>query len=319
MTDSGVSTAFAAVVHNPTKIDRDEVATDLTGGEAAAGFGASRWIETTEDDPGVAMARQAVEEGAQLVIAAGGDGTVRAVAEGLRGSGVPMGILPAGTGNLLARNLGIPLNNVADAIGVAFGGADRSIDVGAVDFTVSSGTRRSSCFVVMAGIGLDADMLDKTDEDLKKKVGWIAYVKAGAAALRDGRHRSVRYRLDQHREHRLRVHTLLVGNCGTVQGGVAVLPNAEPDDGVLDIAFLHPEGALGWVQVATHVLVGSRFRRTQETGGSARRSVRNMTGTAIAVRLPEPENLDLDGDLIEDVREFSCSVEPGALTVRVPN
>lgn len=318
MTDSGVSTRFAAVVHNPTKIDRRDLEAVISAAEADTGLGGTRWIETTEDDPGVAMARQAVDEGASVVIAAGGDGTVRAVAEGLRGSGVPMAVLPAGTGNLLARNLDLPLDDAAAAIGIAFTGVDRPLDVGIVEMVFDDGSTASTDFVVMAGIGLDADMLANTDDDLKKKVGWLAYVKAGAGALRSSDNRTIRYRLDRHRTHAMRMHTLLIGNCGSVQGDVAVLPDAVPDDGLLDIAFLHPNGPLGWIQVAAHVLIGSRLRRGSAGGGSARRAVRRMQGRRIGVRLPAPESLDIDGDLVEGVREFTCSLDPGAILLRLP-
>lgn len=316
--ESALSSGYAAVVHNPTKIDRAELEAVVAAAEVGAGFGSTRWIETTEDDPGIAMARQAVDEGASVVIAAGGDGTVRAVAEGLRGGDVPMAILPAGTGNLLARNLGLPLDDPAATIDIAFTGTDRPLDVGTVEMVLADGSSSSTAFVVMTGIGLDADMLANTDDELKKKVGWIAYVKAGATALRQSENRTIRYRMDRRRAHALRVHTVLVGNCGSVQGNVAVLPDATPDDGLLDVAFLHPNGPLGWVQVAAHVLVGSRLRRGSTTGGSTRRAVRHMQGRTIAVRLPAPENLDVDGDLIEGVREFTCSIEAGALLVRLP-
>src|SRR5690606_16183468 len=145
----------AAVVYNPTKVDLPELRDAVALAESEAGWAKSLWIETTEEDPGVGQARQAVEQGAAVVIAAGGDGTVRAVAEGLHESGVPLTLLPAGTGNLLARNMDLTLTDMPDSVRTAFTGHDRRIDLGLVDIERPDGSRESHAFVVMAGIGLD--------------------------------------------------------------------------------------------------------------------------------------------------------------------
>src|SRR5580704_17262614 len=129
------------------------------------GWAEPLWLETTPDDTGERLARMAVESGVDLVISSGGDGTVTACAGGVAGSGVPLGVLPSGTGNLLARNLGLPLP-VDEALTVALTGSDRRLDVG---------TANGRPCVVMAGIGFDAEMLAGASEQLKKRLGWAAY------------------------------------------------------------------------------------------------------------------------------------------------
>src|ERR1700727_215442 len=120
------------------------------------------WVETAPDDTVERLARMAVESGVDLVISSGGDGTVTACAGGVAGSGIALGVLPSGTGNLLARNLGLPLQADA-ALAVALTGAERRLDVGVAH-------RRT--FVVMGGVGVDAALLSSVSEQLKMRVGW---------------------------------------------------------------------------------------------------------------------------------------------------
>ena len=120
--------ARAALVYNPVKIDRDAVDSVLTAIESEVGWEPTLWLETSVEDPGQGQARQAREAGVDVVIAAGGDGTVRAVAEALRGSGLPLALLPSGTGNLLARNLDLTLEDLEHSLRVALTGTDRPID-----------------------------------------------------------------------------------------------------------------------------------------------------------------------------------------------
>ncbi len=317
----------AAVIFNPTKVDQEVLRAAVDAAAAAADYEETTWIETTADDPGVAMARDAVEWGASVVLAAGGDGTVRAVAEGLRGSGVAMALVPSGTGNLLARNLGLVLDDIDDAVSTAFAGAERTIDVGVARFERADGSEHERVFLVMGGVGIDAQMLVNTDEELKKKAGWLAYVQAIGRSLKGGRRLKVRYRIDDAPPRETRVHTLMVGNVGGLAGDVVLLPDALVDDGVLDVVALRPDGVVGWVSVFFRVLVEHRRMRGQSEstslplnkGGRKRlESLRYLRGTTIRARLAEPEPFELDGDEMGDVVAFTMTVEPGSLTVRVP-
>ncbi|WP_245528841.1 diacylglycerol/lipid kinase family protein [Beutenbergia cavernae] len=318
----------AAVVFNPTKVDREVLGAAVDAAAAEADYDETLWIETTEEDPGVDMARQAVSEGVRVVLAAGGDGTVRAVAEGLRGSDVALALIPSGTGNLLARNLDIVLDDVDDAVSTAFAGEQRRIDLGVATMRrPADGGTAERVFLVMGGVGLDAQMLVNTDDELKKKAGWLAYVQAIGRSLTGGRRIALQYRIDGGEPRQARVHTLMVGNVGALAGDVVLLPDAEIDDGVLDVVALRPDGVVGWLSVFFRVLVGHRGMRGQgdsttlplNKGGRKRLdSLRYLRGRRIEVRLAESEPFELDGDEMGDVTGFTMTVEPGALAVCVP-
>jgi YegS/Rv2252/BmrU family lipid kinase len=290
----------AAVVVNPSKvIDKPETfRRNLTDALEQAGWDEPLWLETTVDDPGRGQAEQAVREGVDLVLVHGGDGTVMAAVTGLADSGVPLGLLPGGTGNLLARNLDIP-QRLDEALEVALSGTTRRIDVGDV------GDR---CFVVMAGMGFDAAMVQDAPEGLKKRLGWVAYVVSGAKHLKDRRMR-VDLRLDDEKPQRLLARTIVVGNVGTLQGGIPLLPDAEPDDGVLDIAVVAPRGLGEWVSVAVRVITRRRHGDRQLACYRARR---------IVIHTQHRHPRQLDGDPLDAGNELTVSVRPGALLLRVP-
>src|ERR1700749_2974470 len=192
------------------------------------------WLETTPEDPGRGQAESAVSAGVDLVLACGGDGTVTACAEGVTGTGVPLAIIPMGTGNLLARNLGLPMGT-DDALAVALGGVQEPIDAGRVNGTL---------FVVMAGLGLDAQMLSDASEPLKKRLGWLAYAISAARHLGDPP-MTVTISADGARRRRMRASALIVGNVGWLRGGLPLLPDARPDDGMLDAVVLTAAGLTG--------------------------------------------------------------------------
>jgi len=331
-TNDGPAPDRVAVVHNPTKVDLDQLRPVVDEAAERYSFAPTLWLETSEDDPGTAMARDAIEQGATVVLAAGGDGTVRAVAQGLRGTGTTLAILPRGTGNLLARTIGVPLNDTTEAVRLAFAGERRDIDAG-VATVVRPGDGHDGAeehvFAVMAGIGLDAQMIVNQDEGLKKRAGWLAYLTSLALSLKGGRRIRARYGVDDGSPRTTRVHTLLIGNCGDLPANVVLLPDAEIDDGQLDMVALRPDGLLGWLTIWSKVLVEHAILRRSEVGrklvgdrdGRPRhiRALRYLRGRRIRVQLREPEEFELDGDTFGEVSEFVVEVDPGALSVRVPD
>lgn len=305
----------AALVVNPIKLDSPDDRARIDRIMAEAGWAPPLWLETTIDDPGAGATRAALAEGVDLVVVAGGDGTVRECAGALAGTDVPLAVVPSGTGNLLARNLGLPIDLV-DAVHVALHGSDRRIDLGGIEPDEPDGERRY--FTAMAGIGLDAAMVADAPDALKKKVGWPAYAVSATRHLRDARMR-VTLRIDDGEPIRRRARMVLVGNVGALQAGMQLLPGAEPDDGLLDVVVFAPYGMAGWAHATVRVL-GRRRRDVSEVPPAQRRwrPIEHFTGHSVEVETDRPEPRELDGDPIGPGTRLAVRVRPAALIVRVP-
>jgi undecaprenyl-diphosphatase len=253
---------------------------------------------TSDEDRGVGLARGAVAGGARLVVAAGGDGTVRACAHALAGTGVPLAIVPRGTANLAARTLRIPARLDA-ALATGFGGQDRQVDLAEAD---------GMPFAAMAGIGLDAAVVDSTPDLLKRRLGWTAYAAGGLIRLA-GQRRTFTVRLDDGPPLTRLARSVVVGNVGLLPGGFALLPDARLDDNVLDVAILAPASPVGWCVVAQRVLTGSR-----RDG----RNLERYRGRRVEIRVDAELPREVDGEVISPGRSLTITLRPGALVVRVP-
>ncbi len=285
------------VVVNPTKVGPDQYPV-LERALVHEGVTAVKFDETTAEDAGVGQSRAAVEAGADLVLAWGGDGTVKACVTGMAGSDVPLAIIPGGTGNLLARNLDIPLG-LADSAHVAVHGTRRRIDLGAV------GDER---FAVMAGIGFDAAMLRDTSEQAKARVGPAAYVASGLSNL-PKRGFDCTLTVDDQPPRRSRARTVLVGNVGKLQGGLPLLPYAVPDDGWLDVVVIKPRATVEWIAVAWRVAIRRPHPRHMDT----------MRGRRVLVESNTPQPYELDGDVRGETTRMLVQIEPGAVVICVPS
>ncbi|GAB3602723.1 diacylglycerol/lipid kinase family protein [Microbacterium aureliae] len=304
------------IVWNPSKIERDELSEALERLEPGAAE-AAQWYETTVEDPGRGATRDALDGGAELVIVAGGDGTVRAAAEMLAGSGVPMGIVPQGTGNLLARNLEVPLGSIDKALARALdAGQQRTIDIGWVDIEGDDQPERA--FTVMVGFGLDAQMLSETDEDLKDKAGWLAYVEAMGRAVSASEVVDVTLTLDDGEPQRISAHTLLIGNCGTLQGGVALLPDALFDDGRLDLLVVSADSPAQWLETLKTFVWDNGVRKlfVQDASTVSSDTALHLSGERARVELPSPTLFEIDGEEVGDAQAFTVRLDPAALVVR---
>ncbi len=267
--------------------------------EAAAANGMeASFLETAQDSRGLALAREAVAASARLIFAAGGDGTVRACAQALAGTEVPLAILPLGTANLAARALGVP-PGLAAGLATGFGGRERRIDLAAADGII---------FAAMAGIGLDAAVVGATPRVLKERLGWLAYAGVGVTRLA-GRASGFTVRLDGGVPLAIRARSVVAGNAGLLPGGFTLLPGARLDDGVLDVGILAPADLRGWVRVAHRVLTSSPYDDQHLTRHQARR-----VEITADTELPR----EVDGEMIGTARSLTISLIPGALTVRVP-
>lgn len=302
----------AAIIVNPTKFDSlDPVKTTVNQVAADKGWNPPVFIETTEDDPGTGQAKQAVEDGADVVCPLGGDGTVRAVAAALVGTTTPLGLLPGGTGNLLARNLGLPIDDLAEAFRVCLDGADKRIDVGTLNVVIPSDTQdqpKDYYFLIMAGVGFDADVMNEAPEDLKAQVGALAYVVSGVKNL-DGDRFGATIAIGDEEPMQRKIRSFLIGNCGKLQAGIELLPDAVIDDGQLDAVLIAPKGLAGWTSVAARVIA-----KSIESGDD---SIESFQAPTMTVSLDEAQEVQLDGDPIGPGIVLTAAVLPRALTVRV--
>ena len=294
----------AAVIFNPTRVTdwitfRRHVEYELK----SRGWDRALWLETTSDDPGRAMTQQAVREKVDLVLGAGGDGTIRVICSGLAHTGIPFGLIPAGTGNLLARNIGIPLDEVA-ALGVAFDGVEKALDL--VRLQVDD--QPPDHFAVMAGIGIDAVIMERADPKMKKAVGPAAYfVSAAQNAKHPAMHATIA--VDDQPPIRRRAHVIVVGNVGFLVANIQLIPNARADDGMLDVIVASPRTLSDWVRLTTRVLT----RRKQPDDQLDR-----LSGRRVTITVEERDQVQLDGDTVGECNTLTAEVMPGALMLRVP-
>jgi YegS/Rv2252/BmrU family lipid kinase len=289
-----------AVVFNPATGGGDSSGRKRDTQQALEGAGLDvLWLETTPEDPGQGLTAKAVADGVDLVMAQGGDGTVMACVTGLAGTDVPLAVLPGGTGNLLATNFDIPAD-LEGAVEVALHGDRVRLDVAAMD---------DDRFVVMGGIGFDAAMLRDADPKLKEHVGAVAYVVSGFRHLRR-RVTRFRLRLDDRPPLERTGQGILIGNLGRLQGGLPVMPDARPDDGLLDVGVLQTRTVLDWLALAARVLLRRRRKDPQLELFQARR---------VEVSCDRPQPVERDGDPLDTPRDHVVvEVVPAALTLCVP-
>ena len=324
MTDAPAPERRAALVYNPTKVDADQLRALVADHASAAGWGEPLFYETSVDDLGDGVTREALDAGASVVLVAGGDGTVRAVSQAMANSHVPLTIVPSGTGNLLARNLDLPLTDPAAMVAAAFDGEVHAIDVGYARLTRADGDHEEHAFVVMGGIGLDAAMIANTSGDLKKKVGWVAYVDGAARSLVKAKPFPIMYQVLGHRMHRAHVQSVLFANCGSLPAGLELIPEASITDGDLDIVIFQPKTALGWLAVWRRVAWDNSVLRRFRAGRRILRlrtkdnSVRYAKGPGMELAASEAHPVQLDGDEFGEATAVSVRIEEGALRLTVP-
>ncbi|MBM6403419.1 hypothetical protein JQN72_04070 [Phycicoccus sp. CSK15P-2] len=308
-----------AVVVNPVKFeDLDAVRETLAKVCDEHGWDEPLVLETTEHDVGFGQTREALEQGVDLVCALGGDGTVRAVGEELVGSGTPFGLLPGGTGNLLARNLELPVDDIGKALAVALTGRNRHMDAAWMTLdpedldledgageNSTSGERRHA-FFVMAGVGLDAAIMDSTSEQLKKRIGWTAYVPAGLKNMFADRFTAT-LTVDDGTPEKKRSRMVVIGNCGRITGGIDLMPEAEPDDGTLDVIVLGPRGPGAWASVVARVV-------TKHNGTD--KALERYRCQSVGVEVDERQRVQVDGDIIGEASRLRVEIEPRSLIVR---
>lgn len=267
---------------------------------AIAGHGAADidWYEVPKSRRAPKKARRAVERGADLIFVWGGDGMVQRTMDALAGSGATVAIVPAGTANLLAGNLGIP-DDLGEAVRIGFEGQRRQLDLGRIN---------GEHFAVMAGAGFDGRLIRDADRDLKDRAGKLAYVWTGLRHVR-GVAPKVRIKVDGTTWFDEPASCVLVGNVGRITGGIHAFDDAQPDDGWLEVGVATAQGAVEWARTLGRMAVGRSERSP---------FVRVTRAKRISVRLAEPMTYELDGGARAQARKMKVRVVPAAITVCVP-
>jgi YegS/Rv2252/BmrU family lipid kinase len=266
---------------------------------ADKGIADSFWVEVPKSKKAPAQVQRALDEGVELVFVWGGDGMVQRCVDVLAKSSVGLAIIPAGTANLFASNLGIP-KDIEEAVAIGLNGDRRDFDVGKFN-----GER----FVVMAGAGFDAAMIrDSGDGRLKERFGRAAYVWTGSKNLRLKPFRAT-IEVDGAEWFKGKATCVLLGNVGKLVGGVDVFEHARPDDGRLDLGVVTADGMLDWSRMLARAVAGSVADSPFAQTTKAR---------TVKVKLSRKVAYELDGGDRTKVKSFKVKVEPGALSVCVP-
>lgn len=319
----GKKNSRAAVIYFPGRVDLKKVRRLVASAIAGAGWEIPLYLKTAADETGGVQALRAIAQKATHIIVIGGDGTVRSVLEEVARSGskVSVGIVPIGTGNVLARNLNLPLSDLSLQIQRALFGNAHEIDLGLAKMIMANGERVEKYFAVMAGIGLDAKIMLHTDSDRKRRLGWVAYVEGGLKML-PIRYESLLVSVDNREPRQLKVVTLLIGNVGWLPGRLSMMPDASLDDGRLDVAAIGPRRFWNWIDFWSRVTVGNNIVRTNRVGKQLLdatanvKTMENMAGKKIRVSPATETELQLDGDVIGTISEVEFVAKPRAVVVR---
>jgi len=289
-----------SIIFNPVSGATDPEARKKTISETLAAHGYTcQYLSTSKEEGANALAKKALADGVDLIAVSGGDGTVMEVLSALVGTDIPVAVLPAGTGNLLSINLGIP-TTVPDAVEVALSGHPYKLDLVKMD--------EDRYFVIMGGMGLDAQMINDADRDAKRKFGPFAYFWAVAKNLR--RHRALyEITLDNDKPMRHRAKTVMVANMGKITGGVDAMPTASPNDGVLDIGILKAHTVGQGLRLIGNALLGRAHEDPTLEVFQARK---------MRIVPQHPQLCELDGESIGRIRDWQVEVVPKAVQILLP-
>lgn len=329
-----MTTTRIGIVLNPTKTSRAELEEAFEGAvqrsqrpqRAPSDKASGRitptplWAETTEVDAGAAAAQSLVEQGVDVVVAAGGDGTVRAVAEYLGSvqARQKLAIVAMGTGNLLARNLKIPRRNARAAFERVLTGSALPLDLGWVELSGGNAGTERFAFTVMAGFGIDANMITETDDDLKEQAGWLAYAESLGRAISASELVGLHMSVDGDPVEVSRAHTVLIGNCGTLPGGFSLMPDAHHADGELDALVLDAEGVMAWAGTLGQMVWNNGLGRfflspDRDEGGTS--SPNRARGRVFEFEFAEPRMIEIDGENLRETTRLRVTVQRHALQV----
>ncbi|MCH8560995.1 sphingosine kinase [Nesterenkonia sp. LB17] len=296
---------LVAVVVNPTKDPADDVVRQIHSACSRAGMPAPLVMASSAEDPGHEMTRRALEAGAVTVIAAGGDGTVRAVAAEIVGTQTALGIVPLGTGNLFARNIGLPFQDLRACVDEAIHGRSHRVDTLDLSLERPDGRTDEENSLVIAGGGLDAEVMGDTRDALKQRAGWLAYGEAGLRHIMGSRS-AISVSIDDGAAQAYRVRSVLLANCGSLQANMLLVPSAKFDDGHMDAVLFTPRHAWDWARIMAKTVTRFAADIPVMTVRQAKR---------VKITMAEPMPFQIDGDAMGEVISVSARVRPRALVV----
>jgi diacylglycerol kinase (ATP) len=256
------------------------------------------WYEVSKSRKAAKKARRARKAGADLIFVWGGDGMVQRCADALAGSDTAVAIVPAGTANLLAANFDIP-QDLVEAVRIGFHGTRRTLDLGEIN---------GEHFAVMAGAGFDGALIRETGRNLKDRLGRLAYVWTGLRHVKDDAV-PVKIRIDGTKWFNGKASCVLLGNVGTITGGIRAFDDAQPDDSWLDVGVATAEGALAWARTIGRMAAGRSDRSP---------FVRITRAKTADIQFGAPVIYELDGGARDTTKRLKACVKPGALTLCVP-
>lgn len=263
-----------------------------------AGVPQPLWYEVTKSAQIPKCARQALAEGAKLIFVWGGDGSVQKCIDTVAGSHVAIAILPAGTANLLAKNMGIP-QNLKMAVRIGLQENRKAID---------TGTLNGEHFAVMAGAGIDARMIRDASPSLKARVGRAAYLWSGAKNL--GKlPLNVTVKVDNQEFYKGKISCILIGNMNKVFADVKVFDDSRPDDGLLEFGVFTAKNSLQWLRTISRVTFG----RSDNSP-----FVETTRGKSMKVTFDTETPYELDGGIRKPTLKLRIKVRPSSVTICVP-
>jgi diacylglycerol kinase family enzyme len=309
-----------AVIFHPSKISTEKIEAAFT----KAGFPNLSYFPTDTETGGLNITKQAIAAGASHIIVAGGDGTLRACVQAVfeDQAAVTLGLVPIGTGNILARNLKLPITNLDKCIRRAVIGDAYEIDLGVAKAINSQGELTKLYFTGIAGIGMDARIMQRTQPELKKRVGWIAYIEGGFRSL-PLKFEKFEVLVDDLTPKSLKSYSILIGNAGWLPGQISMMPDARLDDGKLDVAAIGPRKIWNWVDFFARITWQNKVVRPLALGRkwmdqtANLKTIENLGGARIRVKPHHPSPLQLDGDVIGEVLEVDFSLRHKALKIRL--
>jgi len=309
-----------AVIFHPSKITRAKIESAFS----KAGFVNLSYFPSDHKTGGLKATKKAIEAGATHIIVAGGDGTVRACVQAVFEEEAPvsLGLVPIGTGNILARNLKLPITNLDKCIRRAVIGDVYEIDLGVAKAMNKHGELTKFYFTGIAGIGMDARIMQRTLPELKRRVGWIAYIEGGFRSL-PMKFEKFEVLVDDFSPRTLKSYSILIGNAGWLPGQISMMPDARLDDGKLDVAAIGPRKIWDWVDFIARVTWQNKVVRPLALGRkwmdqtANLKTIENLGGSRIRVKPHHLSPLQLDGDVIGEVLEVDFSLKHRVLKIRL--